>query len=259
MKNFFWIIFLLLCSRYPISAQKPYVLNAGSEISLLGGSFSLGIGSFVLNKTDKALTPDEISLLQTDKLNCFDRSATKNWSPKLAKISDAVLMVCIVAPSLLFLSSEGRNNAIPIGVMGIESMFLTTTITSINKTTFRRIRPYAYHPQVPLFLKTHSDAKRSFFSGHTSLAFASAMFTSTVFSDLHPDSPFRPYVWGSTMLIASGVGYLRFAAGKHFPTDIITGAIVGCVIGKLIPELHKNKQKSLPIPRTFQVRLYFPF
>ena len=40
-------------------------------------------------------------------------------------------------------------------------------------------------------------------------------------------------------MLPAVTGYLRFKAGKHFPTDIIVGYGVGATIGYLVPELHK--------------------
>jgi membrane-associated phospholipid phosphatase len=46
--------------------------------------------------------------------------------------------------------------------------------------------------------------------------------------------------WNAVVLYgaATGVGALRVAAGKHFPTDIIVGAVLGSAIGWLVPTLH---------------------
>jgi membrane-associated phospholipid phosphatase len=43
------------------------------------------------------------------------------------------------------------------------------------------------------------------------------------------------------LLLAATVGTLRVLSGKHFPTDVLTGAVVGSALGWLIPELHRNK------------------
>jgi membrane-associated phospholipid phosphatase len=41
-------------------------------------------------------------------------------------------------------------------------------------------------------------------------------------------------------LAAAGtVGYLRFAAGRHYPTDILAGALIGSLVGWLVPQLHE--------------------
>ena len=67
---------------------------------------------------------------------------------------------------------------------------------------------------------------------------------SVTFNKYNPDSNLTPYIWGSSLLIASAVGYLRYASGNHFPTDIIVGAIVGSVVGFLIPLIHESNEEE---------------
>ena len=40
------------------------------------------------------------------------------------------------------------------------------------------------------------------------------------------------------------VGYLRYRALKHYPTDLLIGVFIGASLGILIPELHRNKEKK---------------
>ena len=52
------------------------------------------------------------------------------------------------------------------------------------------------------------------------------------------------YVWGSSLLAASTVGYLRVASGAHFPTDVLVGAAIGSAIGYFIPYIYRDKEQS---------------
>ena len=74
-----------------------------------------------------------------------------------------------------------------------------------------------------------------------------AVFLSTVYSDYYPDSDWKYAVWGASLLTASVIGYLRYESGSHFPTDILTGAIVGSAIGYLIPFIHRSENENLDI------------
>jgi len=47
--------------------------------------------------------------------------------------------------------------------------------------------------------------------------------------------------------MASTVGYLRYEAGVHFPTDILIGAIVGSAIGYAIPYLHRAGKENVSV------------
>ena len=42
-------------------------------------------------------------------------------------------------------------------------------------------------------------------------------------------------------LAPATVGFLRVKGGKHFPTDVLTGLVVGAATGYLVPRLHKIK------------------
>jgi membrane-associated phospholipid phosphatase len=107
-----------------------------------------------------------------------------------------------------------------------------------------RYRPYVYNPEVSFDHKQKKDSKSSFFSGHTTLAFASSVFLATTFQELHPDSKFTALVWTGSLITAATVGILRIESGKHFPTDVLTGAVVGSFVGYLVPHFHKNKKDN---------------
>ena len=117
----------------------------------------------------------------------------------------------------------------------------------LTKGSIERFRPYAYNPDAPMVKKLTSDTRKSFFSGHTTTAFASAVFLSTVYSDYNPNSEWKPYIWAGSLFIASVVGYLRYEAGMHFPTDILAGAIVGSAIGYAIPWMHRVGKENVSL------------
>ena len=114
-------------------------------------------------------------------------------------------------------------------------------MTNLVKNAVRRPRPFVYNPDptIPLNIKLKPDARRSFFSGHTSTTAAMSFLTAKMYSDFHPNSDARPFFWGAAAIIPAATGYLRVRGGKHFPTDVITGYIVGTLVGILVPALHK--------------------
>lgn len=64
-----------------------------------------------------------------------------------------------------------------------------------------------------------------------------------VYSDYKPNKS-KFLIYGLAAIPPALIGYFRYKAGKHFPSDIIVGYVVGAVGGILIPHLHKIHKKQ---------------
>ena len=235
----------------PLPAQQPfpYRLNTGREsVLLVSGAATLAAG-VVVNAELDLLTTEDIAALDPADINAFDRPATTRWAPVAGNLSDGLLVATIAAPVSLMAVAPGSAAPVTVGVMLGETLLLANGIGQLTKTVFRRTRPYVYNddPEIPLEKKTSKTARQSFPSGHAANAFASAVFLSTVYARLHPTSPARPWIWGGSLAAATTVGYLRYDAGKHFPTDIIAGAVLGGAIGWAVPNMHAGDRVSVAI------------
>ncbi len=228
-------------------AQSPYKLDTTKESMIFGSSIGLGVIGLKINDDILTFTLNEINALNRDDVKKFDRGATYNWSPAAGNGSDILAVAIILSPALLAFSDEVRNDFTPVLPMYFQTLILAEALPLTLKGITQRTRPFVYNEDTPLEAKQTQNAKRSFFSGHTSVAFAMAVFLSTVYSDYHPNSELKPFVWGVSLLAATTVGYLRYAAGKHFPTDIITGALVGSAIGYFVPFIHRTNERDLDI------------
>jgi hypothetical protein len=219
----------------------PYELQDGTETAVLGGTALLfGLGRLA-DRSLEPLTPAEIALLDRQSVNGFDRGATGRWSVGARKASDIMLVATAVAPLGLLATSRGSQQPSTVGVMYLETFLLQGGITYLLKNSVARTRPFVYNddPSIPADLKSSRTARRSFSSGHTATAFAAMVFTASVFERLYPDSPARGWVWGGCLAAATTTGYLRYAAGWHYPTDILAGAAIGAFAGWVVPRLHE--------------------
>ncbi len=228
-------------------AQSPYKLDKTKESIIFGSGIGLTVIGLRINDDILPFTLDEINAFNRDDLSKFDRGATYNWSPAAGTASDLLLVATILSPALLAFSDKVRNDFTPVLTMYFQTLILAEAAPLMLKGIAQRTRPFVYNEDAPPEEKQTQNAKRSFFSGHTSTAFAMAVFLSTVYSDYHPNSHWKPFVWGVSLLAASTVGYLRYSAGKHFPTDIITGALVGSAIGYFIPFIHRTNESDLDV------------
>jgi len=223
-------------------AQGPTFQIKNSDWLVTGGSVALASGSTWLRLTSMgydALNMPEFNRLE---INQFNRNATENWSPKSALHSDILALSAQVLPTLIFLNQKGRNEFLAIGHIYAQSTLLTLSATDFTKTLVRRDRPYMYGDKAPMRDRISPSARFSFFSGHTSLTASQCFLTAKMFSEMYPNSPNKSLVWSGAIIYPAVVGYLRIRAGKHFPTDVIVGYLVGGLIGYLTPHFHLKRK-----------------
>ncbi len=244
MRSIICLLILFILNNNKSFSQSPYELSGSEDGPILGIGIPLAIGGFVYDRSISPLTMDEINLLNRDDVISCDRFVTYNYSEKAADISDWLLFSCIAAPFILLSSEKIQNDAVTVYGMYAESLLYGTILPFYGKAGAQRVRPYVYNHEAPMSKKTTAETKRSFFSGHTAVAFTSMIFFSTVYSTYYPESKNVPFVWSGSILLASSVGYFRMAAGAHFLTDVLVGAIVGSAIGYLIPRLHDVKETN---------------
>lgn len=250
MKNLLFAGLTLVSFTTSTLAQSPYTLKTGREVALLGaGAVTYG-AAFALNTTLDPLTATQVSQLNRDNVPSFDRSATYRYSVGAARLSDATLAAGVGLTGVVILTSRTPENRgatftksdlYTVGVMYVETMLLTNALKDVTKNAVERIRPFAYNPVAPLEDKLERDTKRSFYSGHASNAFATAVFAAEMFRHYHPNSAAKPWIWVGSLGLASATTYLRYEAGKHFPSDLLVGAAMGSLAGWGIPKLHQTR------------------
>ncbi len=261
------LFFLLISLSSNAAAQSPYELNSGNEATLLSFGTAINFAGLFTTAQMSPLSVDEINSVSKSEINRFERFAVENWSPQSARWSDLLLGSFIALPATFYFNEKTRSDHPIISVLYAEVLLVSYGLTRLTKGFAQRIRPFVYNPDptIPLSKKQAKDAKLSFFSGHASVAFASAVFTATVFGDYFPESKWKYPVWGAALSGAALTGLLRVQAGKHFPTDVLVGAAVGGLTGYLIPRSHRiNSSQNVNVAPSyglnqFHVSLNFSF
>lgn len=229
-------------SRLSAQQRSPYVLRATTGIAF-GGA---GVASYVLGERASArmevLTPEQIARLDAREVWAIDRLATRQGSAFAKTVSDASLYGAVLLPSLFLLNDRSRRHGDDVGLIYAQVLSLNYGLTSLVKNTTQRPRPYVYDSSISLTRKQSRDARRSFFSGHTSMTAASTFFTARVYSDFYPDAAAKPWVWTGAIVLPAVTGATRVLAGKHYLTDVLVGYAVGAGIGLLVPELQRRKE-----------------
>ncbi len=132
--------------------------------------------------------------------------------------SNSVTVVNIAAPvTLLAVGLAKHNKQLQKDALYMVGGYvLSAIITHGAKVIVQRDRPFITYPDI---IKKTEGGGYSFPSGHTSAAF----YAATSLSILYP----KWYVIAPSFLWASAVGYSRMYQGVHYPTDVLTGAVVG--------------------------------
>jgi membrane-associated phospholipid phosphatase len=123
-------------------------------------------------------------------------------------------------------------------LVGAEVLAVQGALDEAVRRAVRRPRPFLYQPGAYPSERSSGESALAFYSGHTSAIVALSIFTAWSFQLRHPRSPWRYVLWITLLGASAAEGVLRIAAGDHFPTDVLTGVVVGVGVGLAVPALH---------------------
>jgi len=140
---------------------------------------------------------------------------------------------------LIFLpnNSGWMNTAAYLNTKGfLEACSFTFLTTSLIKNIVGRRRPsYSYYSE-----NEDIDGQKSFPSGHASISFAVAVYTS-LFAFEHVGDNSNPFhlagkifFSGSMLALATYVAYTRYMDHKHFLSDLIVGGCLGALVSTVV-------------------------
>lgn len=233
---------------YELKLKKDGLIGAGSLITM-------SIGGLIPSQSQEDGI-DYFNNLNKNEINKFDRWATDRWNTSSDDLRGklrwgALIGSLTIIPAVSAFShneaneTQKLNNALTVGAMGLEGFGYVMGLTMMSKTLITRNRPYAYNNGLSYQEKIEDgEYKESFFSGTTATTSFAVFFSAKVINDLYPNSNWKYVGWGCAALYTGYVGYLAIDAGQHFPTDVISGALIGGVIGYTIPLLHQKQNKK---------------
>ncbi len=233
--------------------------RAASEPPLTPLTYDWTVDGIVTGAAAAVVIGMQLSKNQLGPLDCKwctpgtldgDLARSLAWSnPKTASTLSDVMQVLLPVGAIGYGVLQGYRAGDPSA--GWSDALLITEATSlallanvIVKYAVGRARPYVWMGQPGLYEDPH-DENLSFFSGHTTLAFAVAVSAGTLF--LMQGMPGAGWVLGGGLALAAFTGYLRMGAEQHYLTDVLAGAAVGSLVGWAVPYLfHRPKNAGPP-------------
>ncbi len=103
-----------------------------------------------------------------------------------------------------------------------------TAITDTTKHTVKRLRPCQEEAlKEKMVMRVGCGGMYGYFSAHATNHFALALLFSLLLKKRFRWATFALLFW------AAAISYAQVYVGKHYPLDVLTGAVVGCLLALL--------------------------
>ena len=141
-----------------------------------------------------------------------------------------------------------RETASQMALIDLETLAISGAIQGVTNTLVSRERPYGRNcgtPDNPSDSIDCADAGhyRSFFSGHATFSFTgAALICVHHFENELLGSPWDTLSCVGGYAVAATTSTFRIVSDMHYASDVLTGALVGTLVGYGVPLLHyRNK------------------
>lgn len=227
-------------------------------ITLGAAAPSLGLALIERSLPDRDPTPGDAATIAK-----FDRIALGRFERAPAIASDVMLAATVAMPLVVHAIEAGLHTRGTSGrgrrffarwgtdvLLLAEAIAVNMLLTNALKAAIHRPRPYTYLDPADVdaseragLVGAQSDreAEWSFPSGHTSMAFTAATAGATMLTLELLGRRKRwaiALAWLGGLSLASTTAVLRVASGRHFPSDVLTSALMGAGIGAAVPLAH---------------------
>jgi membrane-associated phospholipid phosphatase len=216
---------------------------------ILGGGAGLALFShFALNARTRVVPPGGLD--PDDIVFALDRDSIHDPNSSALAASDAFLLASLLYPTALSLvtAENGWDSHLEMWRIQGEALALAMGTATFLKVVASRPRPYTYlpaneRPDLSDYDVESEDAFRSFPSGHAAAAWASSMSGVSYLAVNRPELPSLVHFLGGVVGggLATSTSLLRVDAGKHFPTDVMGGALIGTGAGVGMSLLHRPR------------------
>ena len=248
------LFFCLLTFLSPLQSQdKKSVYNVNKWLSgsiIIGGTATNVIGRELFINAKDPISHNTLDALIKSDVNGFDQYALDRNLEKVEsweKFSDLSLTAANAMVLGLFIDKNIRKDWLDITFLFLETQLISAnvyTISPVGPTFINRLRPKTYYETLAFSERSKSTNRNSFFSGHVSSAASASFFIAKVYADYHPEMKGKFWLYAAASIPPALVAYARVNSLFHFPSDALSGFLLGAATGILIPSLHKKDSQT---------------
>ena len=218
--------------------EKLFALDPLAETLFVGGSLGLiALDFFITDKnTKKGKNPTFSGVRNPSEIPATDAIFYKEYNQTFDYIGTGLQFATMLTPAVFFMAP--KKDWFTVGVMYAESVLWAYGLKNLGKALIYRARPYTYAGGWPQKDVDDGDWYNSFPSGHTTLAFNAATFTTFVYGTYFPEGKSKYLVGAGSYALAAATAFSRIMSGNHFLSDVLTGVAIGTATGLLVPISH---------------------
>lgn len=186
-------------------------------------------GLMVFSATDYLLTQKLNAVPHHWEIAPIDKIAVYSLNSNIAHAADVTAGATIAASAAITFMMPKTDR---FGYMNLltQNIWMTGNSVQLVKILVQRSRPYTNSAAYQNL--GNKDDNYSFFSGHSAIT-ASAATTALLYAFRNSQSNTIRYTASGAGLLALTTATLRILAGKHYPTDVITGILFGTGVSLL--------------------------
>ncbi len=259
---------IFICCALTIFLFSPHVSEASDYLSTgdvvgisLGSGTLAGIGNFVKNSRTKSGFSSWTKPLPGERkiMNFLGGKYYPGKSNFLDNGFGSVVTPIIAVPIITGINMKWPRNKKGKDIS--QDLFLLSTgllatngITELFKGIFRRQRPLvSLYPnnEVDKYKLNSAFNTQSFISGHSSIAFYTVTYMNlrlrTAMRQNLSAEDYKNWSWLSPTVLygwATFVGWSRLHAYKHYPSDVLIGALIGSLLAELFYSLNDKISRN---------------
>jgi membrane-associated phospholipid phosphatase len=223
--------------------------NPALDVTVTAG----GLAAWLTSEVPKGdIAPSSCRWCSVDPVDASVRETLvwrdTTFADTLSNLTGIVLLpLSAIGLDALAATHDGALHGVPEDALLIaQAAVVAADVNQLTKLIAGRERPFvhALAPEQKSLTPHPSDNNLSFFSGHSSEAFALATASGTV--GTMRGYRWAPLAWFVGEAMAATTAYLRIAADKHWLTDVVAGAVVGAGIGLAVPYFFHSAVEDPP-------------
>jgi hypothetical protein len=217
-----------------MTARVFQVNQEQAYLNIIIGSSLEWTNNLYNEKNIKNLSDDELNQATKSDVPFFDRWSMRKYDQSLSDTGTYLTLLSLGSTVLLNSWDEPYtwDNLLVLS----EILVVQSTLNGWSKSLTQRKRPYVYDDNADQEFRTDNNARLSFYSRHTSTAFAVAVYGH--YYQYHTAG--NIYLITSSYGLAAFIGMSRIFAGEHFFSDVVTGAVIGSLTSYLLCRSHRS-------------------